>query len=67
MVRGINFEGLSTHNMTIISNKITGFVFDPAIQLINRDSQLPLIDTSVERFNEIHRELRSDNFVMPWE
>jgi parallel beta-helix repeat protein len=67
MVRGINFEGLSTHNMTIISNMIIGSVFDPPIKLINRDSQEPFIDTSVERFNEIHRELASDNFVMPWE
>jgi hypothetical protein len=68
MIRGINFEGLSTNNITIISNKISGFVFDPAINLINRDNQLlPIIDTSVERFNEIDRELPSDNFVFPWE
>jgi hypothetical protein len=73
MIRGINFEGLSTSNINIISNKISGFVFDPAINLINRDNQLfPFIVTSVERFNEIDRqeidrELPSDNFVFPWE
>ena len=68
MIRGINFEGLSTNNITIISNKISGFVFDPAINLTNRDNQLlPFIDTSVERFNEIDRELPSDNFIFPWE
>jgi hypothetical protein len=41
MIRGINFEGLSTHNMKIISNEIRGFLFAPAIKLMNRDSQLP--------------------------
>ncbi|HKG70940.1 MAG TPA: right-handed parallel beta-helix repeat-containing protein, partial [Nitrososphaeraceae archaeon] len=40
MVRGINFEGLSTHNMNIISNKIIGFVSEPAINLINRDKSI---------------------------
>ena len=68
MIRGINFEGLSTNNINIISNKISGFLFDPAINLINRDNQLlPFIDRSLERFNQIDRELPSDNFVFPWE
>jgi parallel beta-helix repeat protein len=34
MVRGINLEGSSTLNMTIISNNVTGFVSDPAINLV---------------------------------
>jgi hypothetical protein len=68
MIRGINFEGLSTNNINIISNKISGFLVGPAINLINGDNQLlPFIDTSVERFNEIDRELPSVNFVFPWE
>jgi parallel beta-helix repeat protein len=56
MVRGINFGGLSTHNMNIISNKIIGFVSDPAIKLINGDNQLS--------FNEIDGELPSGNFAI---
>jgi len=66
MIRGINFEGSSTDDMNIISNTISGFVSDPAINLINRDNQLPF-DTSDERFNEVERELPSDNFAFPWE
>jgi hypothetical protein len=56
MVRGINFEGLLTHSMNIISNKIIGSASVPAIKLTNTDNQLS--------FNEIDGELPSGNFTI---